>query len=113
MYAPDKYVQVAGDQEMLHTIGAEMLAETARLWADLGSFRDKGLRFPLEIRGERLTVDITHDEVAYDLADGDPLTIVHQGEQVKLPAGTTTVCPCDASRTPAATATHGAGDASA
>ncbi|HSK90231.1 MAG TPA: glycosyl hydrolase family 65 protein, partial [Euzebyales bacterium] len=43
-----------------------------------------GLRFPIEVRGQRLTVDVTHDGVAYHLADGPPLEITHQGEQVSL-----------------------------
>lgn len=51
-----------------------------------------GLRFPLEIRGQRLVVDITHDQVSYHLGEGDPLTITHQGEQVELTAGTATIC---------------------
>jgi alpha,alpha-trehalose phosphorylase len=51
-----------------------------------------GLRFPLRVRGQLLTVDITHDEVVYELGDGDPLTITHQGESVELTAGEKTAC---------------------
>jgi alpha,alpha-trehalose phosphorylase len=51
-----------------------------------------GLRFPVCVRNQRLTVDITHDEVAYELAGGDPLVITHQGEQVELEPGKTTTC---------------------
>jgi len=52
-----------------------------------------GLRFPLQVRGQRLTVDINHDEVAYELGDGEPLDITHQGEHVELAPGQTTTCP--------------------
>ena len=46
MYAMRKYVDVTGDRDFLLDYGAEMLIETARLWADLGSYtwRD-GLKF--------------------------------------------------------------------
>jgi alpha,alpha-trehalose phosphorylase len=38
MYALRKYVDATGDEEFLHKYGAEMLVETARLWADLGGY---------------------------------------------------------------------------
>src|SRR5215510_8881409 len=38
MYALRKYVNATGDEEFLFEYGAEMLAETARLWYDLGFF---------------------------------------------------------------------------
>ncbi|MGE5238123.1 MAG: glycoside hydrolase family 65 protein [Chloroflexota bacterium] len=38
MYALKKYVEVTGDESLLHHEGAEMLVETARLWRDLGFF---------------------------------------------------------------------------
>ena len=38
MYALKKYVEVTGDEEFLFQYGAEMLVETARLWADLGFY---------------------------------------------------------------------------
>ena len=37
-YAIRKYVEVTGDVDFLHRYGAEILVETARLWADLGFF---------------------------------------------------------------------------
>ena len=37
-YALRKYVEVTGDVDFLHSHGAEILVETARLWADLGFF---------------------------------------------------------------------------
>jgi alpha,alpha-trehalose phosphorylase len=38
IYALKKYVDVTGDEEFLYNYGAEMLVETARLWADLGFY---------------------------------------------------------------------------
>ena len=38
MYAMRKYVDITGDIDFLHNEGAEMLIETARLWADLGFY---------------------------------------------------------------------------
>ena len=40
MYALKKYVDITGDREFLYEFGAEMLAETARLWFDLGFFTE-------------------------------------------------------------------------
>jgi len=46
IYALKKYVEVSGDMDFLHGEGAEMLVETARLWADLGFYSDaKGGKF--------------------------------------------------------------------
>ena len=41
-YAILRYVNVRGDVEFLAEVGAEMLVETARLWADLGFYADDG-----------------------------------------------------------------------
>lgn len=41
-YAVRKYVEVTGDIEFLELYGAEILVETARLWADLGFFSESG-----------------------------------------------------------------------
>lgn len=41
-YAVRKYVEVTGDMEFLELYGAEILLETARLWADLGFFSKSG-----------------------------------------------------------------------
>jgi len=40
MYALRKYVGATGDEEFLFKYGAEMLIETARMWADLGFYGD-------------------------------------------------------------------------
>jgi alpha,alpha-trehalose phosphorylase len=46
MYALRKYVLATGDEPFLRQYGAEMLVETARLWADLGFYSDaKGGQF--------------------------------------------------------------------
>ncbi len=42
MYALRKYVEVTGDEEFLFEYGAEMLIETARLWADIGFYSING-----------------------------------------------------------------------
>jgi alpha,alpha-trehalose phosphorylase len=41
-YAIRRYVNVRGDHDFLAECGAEMLIETARLWADLGFYDDEG-----------------------------------------------------------------------
>ena len=41
MYALQKYVEVTGDEEFLFEKGAEMLAETARMWYGLGFFSER------------------------------------------------------------------------
>jgi alpha,alpha-trehalose phosphorylase len=46
MYAMRKYVQATGDEQFLREHGAEMLVETARMWADLGFYSTrKGGKF--------------------------------------------------------------------
>ncbi|MCL5670669.1 MAG: glycoside hydrolase family 65 protein, partial [Acidobacteria bacterium] len=41
MYALQKYVEATGDEEFLFEKGAEMLAETARMWYGLGFFSER------------------------------------------------------------------------
>jgi alpha,alpha-trehalose phosphorylase len=41
-YAIRRYVQVRGDVAFLAEVGAEMLVETARMWADLGFYGEDG-----------------------------------------------------------------------
>ena len=49
MYALKKYVDVTCDVDFLHGPGAEMLVETARLWADLGFYSErKGGKFCIQ-----------------------------------------------------------------
>ncbi|GAB3844474.1 hypothetical protein ACFPIJ_57250 [Dactylosporangium cerinum] len=45
-YALDQYVKVTGDSDLLFRHGAELLVETARMWAGLGFFSQRhGGRF--------------------------------------------------------------------
>ena len=46
-----------------------------------------GLRFPLQIRGQRLEVDLTPASATYTLQGEAPLTIVHEDELVELTPG--------------------------
>jgi alpha,alpha-trehalose phosphorylase len=41
-YALCKYVAASGDQEFMNREGVDLLVETARLWADLGFWRENG-----------------------------------------------------------------------
>ena len=41
-YALYKYVAATGDQDFMNREGIDILVETARMWADLGFWRDKG-----------------------------------------------------------------------
>jgi len=40
-YALDQYVRVTGDTDLLFRHGAELLVETARMWADLGFYSER------------------------------------------------------------------------
>jgi alpha,alpha-trehalose phosphorylase len=37
-----RYAQVGGDEDFLLEVGAEILVDTARLWADLGFYDHRG-----------------------------------------------------------------------
>jgi alpha,alpha-trehalose phosphorylase len=41
-YALGKYVAASGDDDFLHRQGVDILVETARMWADLGFYRENG-----------------------------------------------------------------------
>jgi alpha,alpha-trehalose phosphorylase len=41
MYALKKYVEITDDKSLLYNEGAEMLVETARLWADIGFYSER------------------------------------------------------------------------
>jgi alpha,alpha-trehalose phosphorylase len=41
VHALKKYVDVTGDRDLLFTVGAEILVETARLWRDLGFYNER------------------------------------------------------------------------
>jgi alpha,alpha-trehalose phosphorylase len=40
VYALSKYVRASGDQEFMNREGVDLLIETARMWADLGFWRE-------------------------------------------------------------------------
>ena len=46
-----------------------------------------GLHFPLQIRGQRLEVELTTESATYLLSEGDGLTIGHEGELITLEPG--------------------------
>jgi alpha,alpha-trehalose phosphorylase len=46
------------------------------------------LAFTLLIRGSRLRVEITGTQASYERLDGEPLSVLHHGEQLELAAGT-------------------------
>jgi alpha,alpha-trehalose phosphorylase len=50
------------------------------------------LAFPLQVRGQRLDVDVRQEAVTYTLSEGGTLTIHHQGKRIDLEPGSTT-CP--------------------
>ncbi len=43
-----------------------------------------GISFPLRVRGRKLEVDITREAATYTLAEGDDLTVWHEGEEISL-----------------------------
>jgi alpha,alpha-trehalose phosphorylase len=42
------------------------------------------LKFHVLIRGRRLHVEVTHPQARYELDDGEPLTIIHYGQELNL-----------------------------
>ena len=46
------------------------------------------LKFPLQVRGRMLEVDILRDKVTYTLKEGENLTIFHENEEVVLTKAT-------------------------
>jgi alpha,alpha-trehalose phosphorylase len=45
------------------------------------------LAFTILLRGRRLRVQVTHSDARYLLAEGEPLTILHHGKEVRLLPG--------------------------
>jgi alpha,alpha-trehalose phosphorylase len=54
------------------------------------------LAFALMIRGRRLHVQVTHAQARYVLHDGEPLTVIHHGEEVHLLPDKAESCPIPA-----------------
>jgi alpha,alpha-trehalose phosphorylase len=53
----------------------------------------EGLRFRLEVRGQRIEVDVTHAATTYRLLEGTGLVIEHDGEPVRLRPGVPVLMP--------------------
>jgi alpha,alpha-trehalose phosphorylase len=51
------------------------------------------LRFPLEIQGQELVVEMGENTATYLLRKGAGLTIVHEGEEVLLRTGESVILP--------------------
>ena len=49
----------------------------------------KRLRFRLTVGGQRLIVEMTHDQATYHLVEGMGLTLTHEGKELKLRSGET------------------------
>jgi alpha,alpha-trehalose phosphorylase len=88
------------------------LAALAGAWlvavAGFGGMRDHGdvlsfaprlakrlerLAFRLLYRGRQLRVEIRDDHVSYELVDGEPIEILHEGSRITLAAGEARRCP--------------------
>lgn len=62
-YAIKKYVEITGDTDFLYNEGVEILVETARLWVDLGFFKDEkfhihGVTGPDEYTAEEILLQV-------------------------------------------------------
>ena len=87
-YAVDKYAKISGDTEFLHSSGAEILVETARMYAGLGFFREteQGVSFHIHgVTGPDEYTTVVDDNAytnlmaAKNLADASAL-VQHLGE---------------------------------
>ena len=54
------------------------------------------LAFRVQVKGNRVVVDITPEDVTYRLQVGDELTISHHGRPLTLTAGEATTVPSEA-----------------
>jgi alpha,alpha-trehalose phosphorylase len=54
-----------------------------------------GLSFPLQVRGQRFDVEITHEEIAFRLRDGEGLEVTVRGTDVTLVAGERVALPLE------------------
>jgi alpha,alpha-trehalose phosphorylase len=86
-------------QDGLHI--ASLAGAWIALVVGLGGMRQKGdtirfaprlpdglsrLAFNVYLRGQRLRVEVTHESATYRVGDGNPMTIIHHGETVVVPA---------------------------
>lgn len=67
VYALKRYVDVTGDVSMLADAGAELLVETARLWADLGFYGDDGAFHLFTVTGPDEYTTVVNDNAYTNL----------------------------------------------
>jgi alpha,alpha-trehalose phosphorylase len=78
-YALDQYVRVTGDTHLLFRHGAELLVETARMWADLGFFSER--------RGGRFVINkVTGPDEYTTVVDNNLYTNLMAAENLRLAA---------------------------
>jgi alpha,alpha-trehalose phosphorylase len=76
-YALDQYVRITGDVDLLFRHGAELLVETARMWADLGFFSEaQGGRFVInKVTGPDEYSTVVDNNLFTNLMAAENLTI--------------------------------------
>ncbi|MGH2721582.1 MAG: HAD-IA family hydrolase, partial [Actinomycetota bacterium] len=80
-YAIDQYVRATGDEQFLFRYGAEILVETARLWADLGFFSPR--------RGGRFVINgVTGPDEYSTVVDNNTYTNLMARENLRLASRT-------------------------
>lgn len=67
VYALKRYVDVTGDTTVLTGVGAELLVETARLWADLGFYGDDGAFHLFTVTGPDEYTTVVNDNAYTNL----------------------------------------------
>lgn len=78
-FAVRKYVKVTGDREFYERFGAEILVETARLWADLGFFSER--------KGGRFVINgVTGPDEYSSLVDNNAFTNLMARENLQMAA---------------------------
>ena len=78
-YALDQYVRVTGETDLLFRHGAELLVETARMWADLGFFSER--------RGGRFVINkVTGPDEYTTVVDNNLYTNLMAAENLRLAA---------------------------
>jgi alpha,alpha-trehalose phosphorylase len=78
-YALDQYVRVTGDTELLFRHGAELLVETARMWADLGFFSERA-------NGRFVIHKVTGPDEYTTVVDNNLFTNLMAAENLRLAA---------------------------
>jgi alpha,alpha-trehalose phosphorylase len=78
-YALVQYVEVTGDTELLFEFGAELLVETARMWADLGFFSER-------VGGQFVIHKVTGPDEYSTVVDNNLYTNVMAAENMRAAA---------------------------